>query len=46
MWDTSGEKESVRKILCRNYDEETERTPRKKRLEYQKIFTATRDLRS
>ena len=46
IWDTSAEKESVRKIQCRNYDEGTERTPRKKRLEYQKIFTTTRDLRS
>ena len=46
IWDTSAEKESVRKIQCRNYDEGTERTPRKKRLEHQKIFTATRDLRS
>ena len=46
IWDTSAEKESVRKIQCRNYDEGTERTPRKKRLEHQKIFPATRDLRS
>ena len=46
VWDTSAEKESVRKTQCRNYDEGTERTPRKKRLEYQEIFTATRDLRS
>ena len=33
IWDTSAEKESARKIQCRNYDEGTEWTPRKKRLE-------------
>ena len=46
IWDTCAEKESVRKIQGRNYDEGTERTPRKKCLEHQKIFTLTRDLRS
>ena len=34
IWGTSAEKESVRKIQCRNCDEGTERTPRKKRLEH------------
>ena len=32
IWDTSAEKESARKIQCRNYDEGTEWSLRKKRL--------------
>lgn len=46
IWEASAVKESVRKIQCRNYDEGTDRTPRKKlRLEHRKVSTATRDLR-